>query len=155
MTLTMRVDNTSPDRTPLARWSWQRAANMFADSMDPAITAGLRARAPVAPVNGGAYKKSIRCERTSSTGLMTLKFGSSLPYAPYVVEPTKPHTIVPRSARALRFVFYGHAPGALVFTKRVEHPGTRGNDFPKTVLTVMGPEIRDALLGVVALVQGG
>lgn len=152
MTISMRVEGTSPSLTPMSKWSWPRAANLWADAVAPAITEGLRAKAPVAKVNGGAYRRSIRSERYSSSGLMTLKFGSSLPYAPYVVEPTQPHVIVPRSAKSLRFTAQ---TGGVVFTKRVNHPGTRGNDFPKTVLTEMGPAIRDALLGVVALVQGG
>jgi hypothetical protein len=151
MTLKMTVTGDAPGDTPMARYSWSRAAATFADVVDPAVTAALRAKAPVAQVNGGAYKKSIRCERSASSTSTTLRFGSSVPYAPYVTSPTRPHTIVPNAASVLRFQ---NSAGAVVFTKRVNHPGTRGNDFNKTVLTAMGPAIRDALLSAVALAQG-
>jgi hypothetical protein len=47
---------------------------------------------------------------------------------------TRPHVIVPRTKKALRFV--GH--GAVVFAKRVLHPGTRKNDFITKNLPLAG-----------------
>lgn len=38
---------------------------------------------------------------------------------------TRPHLIVPRTKKVLRFV----GRGAVVFAKKVRHPGTRKNDF--------------------------
>lgn len=45
----------------------------------------------------------------------------------YIVRGTRPHTIVPVRARALRF--YWKKVGRIVFFKRVFHPGTRANPF--------------------------
>lgn len=47
-------------------------------------------------------------------------------YHPYLDAGTRPHEILPVRARYLRFIA---SDGALVFTKRVMHPGTRGDGF--------------------------
>jgi hypothetical protein len=47
------------------------------------------------------------------------------PAVRYVLDGTRPHIIVPRRAKALRF----EAGGSIVFAKRVRHPGTRPNNF--------------------------
>ncbi|WP_203236860.1 hypothetical protein [Nocardia panacis] len=46
-------------------------------------------------------------------------------YAKWVHDGTAPHTIVPRRAQVLRFEVGGH----IVFARRVQHPGYRGNAF--------------------------
>lgn len=45
------------------------------------------------------------------------------PYAGFVAEGTRPHQIVPVSAKALRF----EVGGDVVFAARVNHPGTAPN----------------------------
>jgi hypothetical protein len=50
---------------------------------------------------------------------------NAVPYASYLELGTKPHTITPRSASALRFTVSGSA----VFARRVRHPGTRPYKF--------------------------
>ncbi|MGA5202815.1 hypothetical protein [Streptomyces variegatus] len=47
------------------------------------------------------------------------------PAVRFVLDGTRPHIIVPRRAKALRF----QGRGGIVFAKRVRHPGTRPNDF--------------------------
>lgn len=47
------------------------------------------------------------------------------PAAVFVIHGTRPHVILPRRARALRFT----ASGRVVFAARVNHPGTRPNPF--------------------------
>ncbi|MGX1514042.1 hypothetical protein [Streptomyces collinus] len=47
------------------------------------------------------------------------------PAVRFVLDGTKPHIIVPRRAKALRF----EAGGSVVFAKRVRHPGTKANNF--------------------------
>ena len=44
-------------------------------------------------------------------------------YAPHVEWNTRPHIITPRKAKALRFVA---KDGTVVFTQKVNHPGTKG-----------------------------
>lgn len=43
----------------------------------------------------------------------------------FVLDGTRPHIIVPRRAKALRF----EAGGSVVFARRVRHPGTKANNF--------------------------
>ncbi|WP_405759431.1 hypothetical protein OG234_13145 [Streptomyces sp. NBC_01420] len=47
------------------------------------------------------------------------------PKVRFVLDGTRPHVIVPRRAKALRFT----VGGDVVFARRVRHPGTRPNDF--------------------------
>ena len=51
--------------------------------------------------------------------------GSDLRRAWWYHQGTVPHVIVPVRAKALRFV----SRGTVIFAKRVNHPGTRGNPF--------------------------
>lgn len=53
--------------------------------------------------------------------------GSSLDYAIYVHEGTRPHEIRPRSKPAL--VFFSARAGRVIVTKLVHHPGTQPNRF--------------------------
>lgn len=55
-----------------------------------------------------------------------VSFTSGVDYLKFVLEGTKPHVIVPRAAKALRFM----VRGKLVFATRVMHPGTKANPFP-------------------------
>ncbi|MGD9485749.1 hypothetical protein WDH52_21265 [Streptomyces sp. TRM70308] len=47
------------------------------------------------------------------------------PAVRFVLDGTRPHVIRPRRAKALRF----DMGGWVVFAKRVNHPGTRANNF--------------------------
>jgi hypothetical protein len=53
--------------------------------------------------------------------------GSDHPIALIHHEGSKPHTIVPRRAKAL--AFYSSRAGGMIFTKRVNHPGTKPSRF--------------------------
>lgn len=78
-----------------------------------------------APEKTGAFKKSIRF-RTFQTG-ETLGFTvtSKQPLGTFIVKGTKPHIILPRRAKALRFVIGDR----VIFAKMVRHPGTKPNRF--------------------------
>ncbi|WP_328638359.1 hypothetical protein [Streptomyces canus] len=54
------------------------------------------------------------------------------PAVRFVLDGTRPHIIVPRRAKALRF----EAGGGIVFAKRVRHPGTRANNFLARALRI-------------------
>lgn len=54
-------------------------------------------------------------------------------YLGYHMDGTPPHTIRPRRRRALRFV----SGGAVVYARRVRHPGTRPNPFLVRALDVL------------------
>jgi HK97 gp10 family phage protein len=49
-------------------------------------------------------------------------------YAKFVEYGTKPHVILPKRAKALRFKTKG---GKWVITRKVQHPGTKANAFVK------------------------
>jgi hypothetical protein len=65
-----------------------------------------------------------------------VRVGSDLaPLALIHHEGTRPHTIVPRTATVLRFMPSG---GGMVFTSRVNHPGTRPNRYLTDNLRLAG-----------------
>jgi hypothetical protein len=76
-------------------------------------------------VKTGQLKNSARKElQLRSDGVVgVLRFDA--PHAILHHEGTRPHLIVPRSAKVLRF------PGrsGIVFARRVNHPGTKPNRF--------------------------
>jgi hypothetical protein len=68
----------------------------------------------------------VRLARGGSWGVSAI-VGSNDPIALWHHEGTVPHVIVPRRRRWL--VFYWRRVGAVVFAKRVNHPGTQPNRF--------------------------
>jgi hypothetical protein len=75
-----------------------------------------------AGVRTGALKRDIT-KNWVGRGL-TIRVGSSRPYALMHHEGTRPHIIRPRRAKALRWV---NARGEVVFAQVVRHPGTHPN----------------------------
>ncbi len=118
----------------------------WADSSGPKLAAEIRREAPVSPnAGGGRLRDSIRYQRSTSIGGVTLKFHTNVPYAPYVVEGTIPHAIDARIALTLHFV---GGDGAEHFPKHVWHPGTKANEFPQRALLKMLPEITSSFAEV-------
>ena len=79
----------------------------------------------------GTLTKSMSSDFQSQGFLrFTSEVVADADYALFVDQPTRPHTIVARRAPFLRF-FWGppKGPGAVVFFRKVEHPGTRGALF--------------------------
>jgi len=89
-----------------------------------AIMIKIAARAQVG-VNTGALRSSIHLRHKRDIRGQYIQVGSNLPYARMHHEGTRPHVIVPNKGRALRFF----VKGAVVFTHRVMHPGTRPNRY--------------------------
>lgn len=80
----------------------------------------------LAPVDTGRLRSSIRVERRSFLGLrVRYTIGSDLNYAAMVHDGTRPHTIRPKRAQALRF----RVGGRIVYARVVHHPGTRARPF--------------------------
>lgn len=137
------------DGLPLHGFRWQRAATTWAVSAAPSVRASIKARAPVAPgPNGGKLRDSI-VDRPMSNALIgvSVTFVSTVPYARYVLRGTPPHIIEARRAKALHWV---NGNGHDVFAKRVRHPGTKPNPFPRRAVMPMMPRLRqqyrDAML---------
>jgi hypothetical protein len=77
-----------------------------------------------AGVRTGALKRDIT-KNWVGRGL-TIRVGSSRPYALMHHEGTRPHIIRPRRAKALRWV---NPRGEVVFAQVVRHPGTHPNRY--------------------------
>lgn len=77
-----------------------------------------------APVSSGRLRGAIAW-RWSGNGL-EVEVVANTSYALAVHKGTKPHVITPNRAKVLRFPAKG---GGVVFTNRVNHPGTKGVPF--------------------------
>ena len=117
--------------SPLARFSWAKAATVWADEAGPLVRAALKDEAPVGQgERAGRLRDAIRYERQVNLGegLVTLRFDSHTPYTKYVIDGTRPHLITAKAARALHWV---DASGRDQFRRSVKHPGTKPNPFPE------------------------
>lgn len=76
----------------------------------------------------GLYAASFRTTTIRVGGELRTVVTNTAPYATYLERGTRPHVIVPVRAR---FLVFQARDGRTVFTKKVNHPGTR----PYRVLT--------------------
>jgi hypothetical protein len=75
----------------------------------------------------GAARRTITSKVVKdSFGQVEADIVAPLHYHPHLDAGTKPHEILPIRARFLRFIA---KDGNLVFTRRVWHPGTKGDGF--------------------------
>lgn len=119
-------------------------------SLNEAREAGIeevQKRPPFKPQTGELQAATtgqiIRTARGSIVRLQNRK-----PYAAAIDKGARPHPIEARRAKALRFT---SSSGALVFRRRVNHPGNRPYHFLRTATTAaahnfelrMAPRMRD------------
>lgn len=78
-----------------------------------------------APVRTGALQFGIWRQMIVSADRIFARIFSTAPYTMAVEKGTRPHSIVAKDAKALRFYVGGKA----VFVKSVQHPGTKGKFF--------------------------
>jgi hypothetical protein len=104
----------------------------------------LRAKiAEEAPKKTGVLASTVRINtRQAGTKNVHLEVTMGNKSRPEVVVKSvlfgsKRHVIVPRKAKVLRFVSSG---GGVVFAKRVNHPGTRPNNFLERALAATKPD---------------
>lgn len=76
-------------------------------------------------VDTGKLKESIRMIHERTSRGQQIRIGSSLPYALMHHEGTRPHIITPQEAGILRF----SSGGRIIYTHKVDHPGTRPNRY--------------------------
>lgn len=76
-------------------------------------------------VKTGKLKQSINMSHYRASRGQELRIGSSLSYALMHHEGTRPHIITPREAGILRF----SSGGRVIYTHKVDHPGTRPNRY--------------------------
>lgn len=73
----------------------------------------------------GLLKSSIHVTQERTAAGQTVSIGSSLPYALYHHEGTRPHIIHGRNGGMLRYT----QTGRVVYSRAVVHPGTKPNKF--------------------------
>lgn len=150
--MTVRVTSSSAGDSR-SRFLWMKAAVTWADEIGPLVRTAMRTEAPAGKgPNSGRLRRSLRYERRTTGSTVTLKFGSGVPYAPYVVSGTRRHFIRPVAARALRWV---GPDGKPVFSRLVDHPGTRANDFPRRAIALTEPVIRERFYAIMRRAGGG
>jgi hypothetical protein len=93
------------------------------------VQTAARAKAPKGATR--ALERSIVKRLAIEARGPVVYIGTDVPYALWVHEGSDPHVIVPRRRKALRFPAPGSAPGAVavVFARRVNHPGSKGTPF--------------------------
>lgn len=100
-----------------------------------------------APKRTGALASSIEVR---FEGPLKATIGPTAKYAPFVVYGTRPHPIYPRKPGGV-LVFQSH--GETVFTKKVNHPGTKANPFmhdaTEEVLNEMAKNLGVAAVGII------
>jgi len=85
------------------------------------------------PWRTGFLTQSFRAEMSG----LVLRWFPTASYAPYVEFGTKPHVIEPKDKKALYW------PGAAHPVKRVNHPGTKANDFMGRIVAASEGEINE------------
>ena len=88
------------------------------------------------PWRTGFLTQSFRAELTAGM----LKWFPTASYAPFVEFGTAPHVIVPKNGKALYW------PGAAHPVAKVNHPGSKANQFMERILAASQEEI-DAQFG--------
>lgn len=111
-------------------FNWQEAARVWGDEAAPLGQAMLRSHAPF---KTGQLRQDIRFRQETSPGMHLILFYATVPQARWVIDGTKPHAIVARNAKVLRWLGPGGLGGAR-FAKAVNHPGTKPNPFPEKAI---------------------
>jgi hypothetical protein len=110
-----------------------------------------------APKDTGKYSRRITSRDISGGNVAGFEMLSPHPLSRFIQQGTRPHTIVPRRARMLRF--YWPRVGRVVFARRVNHPGTKPNQFYQRALIRWRPEAMGELRQIpgqwVATLRGG
>lgn len=123
---------------PLTHWDAMKIMSDWSGDVGPQVRDALKAKTPVVT---GRMRATERYAATGFADGVRMEFRAYTNYSEWVIGGARPHIIEAKSARALRWMWYGHAPGAIAFAKRVHHPGNKPNDFPKEVLDAMKDDI--------------
>lgn len=134
--LKARIDAITPDR----------------DLMRKLAVLAIREQKLLVPRKTGNLGRSITIGAVSATRSETI---ARADYAVYVEHGTRPHTIVPKRRKALRWAAGNarlsgapRAGGNVRFAKRVQHPGTRAQPFmlPGAEKAVTGAGLKTAVI---------
>lgn len=86
----------------------------------------------------------VRKTRVTPRGPLRLQTLVDTPYASYMREGTRPHEIQPRRKKVLRFII----DGVVIFARRVQHPGTKPNNWYDQALDEFPRMIQDELRAI-------
>ena len=115
-------------RDPWVKWRLRRAMTVVVNYWRMAVVGKT-------PRRTGALQRSIYGKVRVPGGRIIGIVGSDLKHAVWMEYGTKPHIILPRRAKALRFI---GRDGQVVFARRVNHPGTK----PRRMFERGGQEAR-------------
>lgn len=90
------------------------------------------------PVDTGLMRSRTTVRATPTVAGYQIEAVADTTYARFVADGTRPHTIRPRNARALRF----QVGGKTVFAMRVNHPGTQPNPWFRNAFTKANRTLR-------------
>lgn len=120
----------------MSNLSVPRALTLWETEVSPAILTEIRRQSPVGQGAGaGRLRDSFSVQRSRAGSGITARFVSSAPYANFVEHGTVPHRIEPRTARALHW----QTGGIDMFSRGVNHPGTKANPFVEKAVKAMEP----------------
>lgn len=91
------------------------------------------------PVDTGNLRASLQMRITKQGDIFSGTVYTAVNYAQYVHEGTRPHVIRPRTAGGvLRFPVPPRSSN-IVFTRHVNHPGTRARPFLRLAIEQVAP----------------
>lgn len=112
----------NPVEIKTLRYSW---GGMIGRDLDRRLrTLQYRARA-TAGIRTGELRRRMEIQRRVIRQGLEGKVGSPVRYAAAHHEGARPHVILPKKAKYLRFT----VAGKIVFASRVNHPGNRPNPY--------------------------
>lgn len=95
------------------------------------------------PVDTGQLLESIKANATLRGPVLTVVVSSPLVQAATTNTGARPHVIVPRRRRTLRF----RVGGRVVYARRVNHPGNRGTHWFDRAMSQWRRAVTDELGG--------
>jgi hypothetical protein len=137
MTLQIRVDRTQLET--FTRLFPEKQAKILEAWKEEGSRATVESMRRHVPLRSGYLRESVT-RRLTPKGFTV---SPTAPYALFVDQGTRPHTIYPVNATVLRW--YGPS-GEAVFSRVVHHPGFTGRFFMSKTKEEMEPVLRQLLL---------
>lgn len=125
MPVTFEIGEIVIDPTKLARFAKSGSGPVLKDLMRRGTNVQIRARGLVRKRTRTLEKSIVKRAEVDSRGPVVYVV-TSVSYARYENDGTRPHLIRARNRKVLRFPGAG---GQLVFVTQVHHPGTTGSQF--------------------------
>lgn len=126
MTIHVRLGDIRVDGAEVARFARSPDGPVMRDLMRRAERVQIGARVIVRKRTRALEKSIVKRPEPYAARGPQVSVGSSLYYALWEHEGTPPHVIRPNRMKVLRFPGRG---GAIVFARKVNHPGTNGSHF--------------------------